>query len=128
MHASVIKHGDAWTWSHDLLAGGPRGHDRLIDQAVEQRQTVSHNDAGMRNWSHDRLADGTGPNILTERWSTPGCQLRTTACIEYLHVTFQARRAPRGWGAYELAGLPETLTNGMQVVRYVLLSTHGRAI
>jgi transposase-like protein len=77
-------------------------------------QVVKH--AGDGQWLRHRLAHGAVREFLAGLWSTPGCQVLTTAFIERLNATFRARLAPLVRRTRALARLPETLTHGMHLV------------
>jgi len=77
-------------------------------------QVIKHGTDGQ--WLRHRLAYGSVRDFLTELWSTPSCQVLNTAFIERLNATFRARLAALVRRTRALARLPESLTQGMELV------------
>jgi transposase-like protein len=94
----------------------PRGGRRTCIpwEGLTIAQVIKHGADGQ--WLRHRLAYGSVRNFLTGLWSTPGCQVLNTAFIERLNATFRARLAPLVRRTRALARLPESLTQGMQLV------------
>ncbi len=96
---------------------GVRGRPRVVprpDLAIAQ--VVKQYAGRAVTGTCHRLVHGTVSTVLTQLWSTPGCQVRNTAYIERLNGTFRARLATLGRRTRRSARRSTTIARGMYLV------------